>query len=328
MSVTSGQELEGSQEVSRRDFLKLCSLMLGGLVLPLSFTSPVEAAGGASNQAASIPQTYFQWQNEFLSKTIYPMREQKLRDVLIYYMEIDVWSQYKDQDINDLKTEVYEYKQAWEVDAAAAQRQYASLRDYFLKSDVRVYYYNFQPIDEDVLKEINNLHALFVRWPKDIRGETSFVDDKIKYWVRRLDSIHERIKSLARRHAGMNPAHPKYIPEGEALNCLENTTLAMAEQEMDKLRAFRTTYDKIEQRKWDWFRLSQSDPNFKIPEAEFIIKYPPERRITVRDIAYWKVEQYTKSLAKKNQYELLDIINQRFHREPKRFPLWLQYMII
>ena len=42
---------------------------------------------------------YFQWQNEFLCKTIYPMREQKLRDFLVYYMEVDIWAQYKGKDI-------------------------------------------------------------------------------------------------------------------------------------------------------------------------------------------------------------------------------------
>ena len=30
------------------------------------------------------------------------MREVKLRDFLIYYMEVDVWAQYKDKDINAL----------------------------------------------------------------------------------------------------------------------------------------------------------------------------------------------------------------------------------
>ncbi len=38
---------------------------------------------------------YFQWQNDVLCKTIYPMREPKLRDFLVYYMEIDIWKQYK-----------------------------------------------------------------------------------------------------------------------------------------------------------------------------------------------------------------------------------------
>jgi hypothetical protein len=102
----------------------------------------------------------------------------------------------------------------------------------------------------------------------------------------------------------------------------------MAEQELDRLRAFLATYDKIEERKWAWYNLSKNDPNFNVPEARFITKYPADKPITIRNIAYWKIEEYTKSIATKNQYELLDIINQRFRREPKRFPPWLQYMII
>jgi hypothetical protein len=328
MQDTSGQEAEDVQGVSRRDFLKLCSLMIGGLVLPPSFTNTFEPARAKSNQTAFIPQTSFQWQNEFLCKTIYPMREQKLRDVLIYYMEVDVWSQYKDKDVNALKDELYEYKKAWELNAAAAQQEYAWLRNYFLTMDVRGYYSNFHPIDEEVLTELNNLHALFTSWPKDIRGERSFVEGIITYWEPHIKIIRDWIKSRTRRHQGMNPAHPKYIPEGEELKFKESTTLPMAEQEMDKLRAFLATYDKIEERKLAWYKLSKNDPNFKIPEAAFITKYPPEKQITIRDIAYWKVEEYTKSIAKKNQYELLDMINQRFRKEPKRYPPWLQYMLV
>jgi hypothetical protein len=298
------------------------------VVLPHFLTGTIEAAHAASNKAPFNPQTYFQWHNEFLCKTIYPMREQKLRDVLIYYMEVDVWSQYKDKDVNDLKDELYEYKKAWELDAAAAQQEYAWLRNYFLTREVRGYYANFHPIDEAQLTEINNLHALFVSWPKDIRGERGFVDGVIKYWEPRIKRIRDWIKSRARRHQGMNPAHPKYIPEGEELKFKESTTLAMAEQEMGRLRAFLATYDKIEERKWAWYKLSQNDPNFKMPEAAFITTYPPEKQITIRDIAYWKVEEYTKSVAGKNQYELLDMINQRFRKEPKRYPPWLQYMIV
>jgi hypothetical protein len=256
------------------------------------------------------------------------MREQKLRDVLIYYMEVDVWSQYKDQDVNALKDELYEYKKAWELNAAAAQQEYAWLRDYFLTMDVRGYYSNFHPIDEVELTEINNLHALFTSWPKDIRGERSFVEGVITYWKPRIQLIHDWIKSRTRRHQGMNPAHPKYVPEGEELKFKESTTLPMAEQEMDRLRAFLVTYDKIEERKYAWSKLAKSEPNFKTPEAVFVMTYPPEKQITIRDIAYWKVEEYTKSIAKKNQYELLDMINQRFRKEPKRYPPWLEYMIV
>jgi hypothetical protein len=42
----------------------------------------------------------------------------------------------------------------------------------------------------------------------------------------------------------------------------------------------------------------------------------------------WKVEEYARSLEGKDQYQLLTEIRQRFDREPKRFPYWLQYMVV
>ncbi len=328
MLEPSAQEAIDAQGISRRDFLKFCSLMIGSLALPRNFASTLEQALAAPKRAP-VPQPYFQWQNEFLCKTIYPMREVKLRDFLIYYMEVDVWSQYKDKDINALTNEVDAYKKAWEANAAAAQKEYVTLRDYFLMWDVRVDYSKFQPLDEAELTEINNLHALFAQsWPKDIRGERSFVESMIANWVLHRNRIRDWIKSRKRRHEAMDRTHPKYIPEGEELELKAGATLPMAEQEMGQLRAFLATYDKIEERKLAWYRLSKSDPNFKTPEAEFLAKYPPEQQVTIRDIAYWKVEEYTKSLARKNQYELLDMISQRFQKEPERFPQWLQYMVV
>jgi len=52
---------------------------------------------------------YFQWQNEVLLKTIYPLREMKLRDFLVYCKEIDLWAEYKDKKIEALQAEVTAY---------------------------------------------------------------------------------------------------------------------------------------------------------------------------------------------------------------------------
>jgi hypothetical protein len=329
MQDTSKKQAVDVQGVSRRDFLKFCSLAIGALALPRAYGRTIEQALAEQIRAPIFPQLYFQWQNEFLCKTIYPMREAKLRDFLIYYMEVDVWSRYKDKDINSLANEVEEYKNAWEKNAGAAQKEYISLRDYFFKKDVREDYSKFQPIDEVELTEINNLHALFAEsWPKDIRGERSFVEGIIENWVLHRRGIREWIKSRKRRHEAMDPSHVKYAVEGMELDFKETVTLPMAEQEMEQLQAFLATYDKIEQRKLAWYRLSKSNPNFKTPEAEFLAKYPPEQQVTIRDIAYWKIEEYTKSIATKNQYELLDMIYQRFQKEPMRFPPWLQYMVV
>jgi hypothetical protein len=272
---------------------------------------------------------YFQWQNEVLCKTIYPMREPKLRDFLLYYMEVDLWKQYKDKDIATLKADVDAYTQAQEAAAITAYKSYSSLRGYFMQKDVRGYYLKFKPINEVELTEINNFHAVFIEsWPKDIRGERSFVEGQMQFWVNHRNMHREAVKSKRRRVENMDPAHPKKPVETQELAAMENVTLPMAEQELDQLRAFLATYDKIEQRKLAWYKLSKNDPSFQPSEAEFLVQYKPEQPVTVRDIAVWKAEEYKASLEKKNQYELLDEAHQRFVKEPKRFPYWLQYMVV
>ena len=273
--------------------------------------------------------TYFQWQNEVLCKTIYPMREPKLRDFLTYYMEIDIWKQYKDKDIAALKMDVDAYIKAQELEVITAYKSYSSLRKYFMFNDVRNYYLKFKPVDEAELAEINNFHALFIQsWPRDIRGERSFVESQIQFWINHRNMIRDWVKSRARRLENMAPDHPRKAPETQELELKKNSTLPMAEQELEQLRSFLATYDRIEQRKLAWYKLSKSDPNFKTPEANFLVHYVPERPVTVRDIAQWKVEEYKASLEKKNQFELLEEVYQRFKNEPKRYPLWLQYMVV
>ncbi len=272
---------------------------------------------------------YFQWQNEVLCSTIYPMREPKLRDFLLYYMEIDIWKQYKDKDIASLKTEVDAYTKAQELAAIGAYKSYSSLRGYFLTKDVRGNYLKFKPVDEAELTEINNFHALFIQsWPKDIRGEKSFVEGQIQYWVNHRNMHRDWVKSRKRRLEVMAPEHPKRTIETEELKQKESSTLPMAERELDQLRAFLATYDKIEQRKLAWYKLSKNDPNFEPSEAEFLVEYKPDQPVTVKDIAMWKAEEYKASLENKKQPELMEEIHQRFKKEPQRYPYWLQYMVV
>lgn len=272
---------------------------------------------------------YFQWQNEILCKTIYPMREPKLRDFLIYYMEIDVWKQYKGRDIATLKTEVDAYLSAQDAAAVTAYKSYKVLREYFQVKDVRNYFTKYRPIDEAELTEINNFHAMFIdSWPKDIRGERSFVEGQIQYWLQRRNMLRDLVRSKARRVENMAPDHPKRPIEAKELEQKQNITLPMAEQELEQLRAFLKTYDKIEQKKLAWYKLQKSDPNFKTPEADFLVHYAPEKTVTIQDIAAWRVEEYKASLEKKRQYELLEEIYQRFKKEPNRYPYWLQYMVV
>jgi hypothetical protein len=272
---------------------------------------------------------YFQWQNEILCETIYPMREEKLRDFLVYFQEIDLWKEYKDKG-DDLTKDIQEYTEAKRLAAAAGYKQYKSMHDYFMRPDARAEYLEYKPLDEDELAEINKLHDTFITyWPKDIRGEKNFVQMQIQSWNNHYRLVKNRIASRQRRQAAMDPNHPKYAPEKAELHLWESVTLPMAEHELDQLHAFLDTYDDIEKRKLDWYWMEKRGQAPEgMTEAEFLVQYEPENPPTARDIAIWKAQAYEKSLERKNQYELLDEIHQRFMREPERYPLWLQYMVV
>ena len=271
---------------------------------------------------------YFQWQNEILCKDIYPMREAKLRDFLVDFKEIDLWAEYKNK--TDLTKDIQEYAQAQKLAAAGAYKMYSSMRDYFMQPDVRAYYLKFKPVDEAELAEINRLHGIFISsWPKDIRGEKSFVQMQIQSWTNHRNLLSDRIKSRQRRQAAMDPNHPKYAPEKQELQLWENVSLPMAEQELDKLRDFLATYDNIEKRKLEWYWMQKRGQAPEgMSEAEFLVQYNPKSTPTAKDVAIWKAQTYEESLKKKNQYQLLEEIRQRFVKEPSRYPLWLQYMVV
>jgi len=135
---------------------------------------------------------YFQWQNEFLCKTIYPMRLQKLRDFLSYYKEVDLWAEYKNKDIAALKADVQAYESGQENARITEFKVYSSLRRYFITADARGHYLKYKPIDEVELAEINKMHQFFVTsWPKDIRGERSFIKMRIDSWVNHINLLKD-----------------------------------------------------------------------------------------------------------------------------------------
>ena len=328
MHNTQEQRATVSRGLSRRDFLKLSTLTMGFLAIPHPVTDILQQTLTPSQSAPYKLKLNFQWQNEFLCKTIYPMREVKLRDFLRYYQEADVWLNYKGKDLATLKKEVDAYKKDWESTAMAAYKEYTSMRDYLMKRDVRSDYYSFKPIDEAELTEINNFHVSVAQsWPNDIRNERTTVESMVQKWELHRDQILEWITARESRHKAMDPAHPKYIEEGKELLAKQTVTLPMAQQELAQLRAFLKTYDKVEKRKREWYDLSRN-PDFKTPEAEFLTKFPPGQEVTLQDLAHWRMEEFTQSLADKNQFELLDLIQQRFKKEPKRYPAWLQYMVV
>jgi len=105
---------------------------------------------------------YFQWQNEFLCKTIYPMRVTKLRDFLIYYKEVDLWMEYKDKNISTLTADVKAYEDGMDLARITAFKGYNSLKNYFMTKDIKGFFVKYKPIDEEALALIQKNHDLFI----------------------------------------------------------------------------------------------------------------------------------------------------------------------
>ena len=234
----------------------------------------------------------FQWQNPILLKDIYPMRIQKLRDFLIFYTEADLWAEYKNKDISTLVADVTEYEDGMDMARAAELKTYLSLKNYFMTKDVKGFFVKYSPIEEEALALIQKNHDLFISaWPKDIRGERGFVQMRIQSFITQLGFLRDRIRYLQRQLEGMLPDHPNR-PKVEAEYNLKNgSALPMVLEEMEKLREFDATYDKLGGPKLEWYKLTKADPNYKITEEEFLVNYDPKIPVMVKAIVRLKVEQ-------------------------------------
>lgn len=272
---------------------------------------------------------HFQWQNPILLKDIYPMRLTKLKDFLIFFKEADLWAEYKNKDISTLSADVTEYEKGMDNARAAEFKKYTTLKSYFMTKDVKDFFVKYKPVEEEAMALIQKNHDLFVAsWPKDIRGERSFIQMRIESFKTQLGFLRDRIRYLQRQLDGMVAEHPNRTKVETEFKLKNESALPMLLEEMEKLRQFDETYNKVEAPKLEWYKLTKADPNFKTSEEEFLANYDPKTPVTVKDIVRLKAEQYTKTLEGKDQYQLLADIRARFEKEPKRFPLWLRYMVV
>jgi len=191
---------------------------------------------------------YFQWQNEILLKTIYPMRKTKLCDFLIFYQEIDLWNEYKQKSTAELQAEMSDYQAAQVQLIEAAIVEYTARRDYFLKTEVKSELAQAAALDPDEMRKINQLHSQFaIYFPKlggDVRKEKYFVAQQVSNWEIHRNEVLKRL-AQARRRVTLVIEQQKIAAQKE-VDKLENGTSQLAEAELQKLRAFLASFGKIE----------------------------------------------------------------------------------
>ncbi|HEX5941616.1 MAG TPA: hypothetical protein VFY66_05030, partial [Anaerolineales bacterium] len=205
---------------------------------------------------------YFQWQNPTLLKTIYPRRNRKLADFLIYCKEIDLWEEYKDKDIDDLAEEVKTYVAERDRAVMTAYKAYKTEYDYFTMGDVRTAYMGkYKLKDEKELAPIQEMHRVFKdSLPKrqDVRKEKNFVAYYVSAWQERVRRLEEEVTRLERRLAIIHPEHKERPVTAQALQKLKDVTLPLMQEERQRLLHFLSTYNKIEKRKLEFHKATES----------------------------------------------------------------------
>ena len=196
---------------------------------------------------------YFQWQNEVLLNTIYPLREMKLRDFLVFFYEIDTWAQYKPKTMADLKNEEAAYRTSQTQIWAEAYDTTQALKDYFLKPDVTEDYKKKYPdLDLVQMKKINDLHLLFKTYfPKitNVLNERSFLTQRITPWETARKEIVRLISENQRKLRNMGPTWARKAAVEQETKKMQEVTLKMADDELNKLYAFLSASMRIENRR-------------------------------------------------------------------------------
>ena len=201
---------------------------------------------------------YFQWQNEALLKTIYPLRTMNLRNALEYYMEIDIWNQLKNKKVEDMPREVAAYHAKKATVIRQANQDYDSLKSYFYETEIEPE--EAKLLDENMLGKIEALHDAFKKYYEgytDPFRQSYFITQRLATLDKDRKDLDKRVSTQLRRLnivKEMNSKDTKKIAtEEEALEKLRRTQ-PVFEERRKKLVELISAFGKLEGRKKDFIK--------------------------------------------------------------------------
>jgi hypothetical protein len=196
---------------------------------------------------------YFQWQNEFLLKTIYPLREMKLRDFLIFYQEIDLWAEYKGKSLSNMQNEVEAFRETQTRLWSEAYDLTQKFKEEFIAPTVAEDYRKKYPnLDPELHRRSTLLFSTFKTYfprIKSVENERYFLTQRISEWEITRKWVAKQVERLQRDLRNM-PATWVHRPQREqTLAALEKHSLPMADEVLDKMYAFLSATAKVEKRR-------------------------------------------------------------------------------
>ena len=198
---------------------------------------------------------YFQWQNEVLEKMIYPLRLMKLRHVLEYYMEIDLWKEYKDKKPEDLADDITRYHARKKEVISRAVKDFNDLLAYFMEAFVPQVQ-PAKPVDEKVLAKVRALHNTFKTYflsIKDARKESYFISQRLEELDKARIQLDKDIASQMRYLNGVKsiPNNPNLAKAIQLLAMVQNCQ-PILEAERIQLKELVSAHEKLAKRKMDF----------------------------------------------------------------------------
>ncbi len=190
---------------------------------------------------------FYQWQNEHLLQTIYPLREMKLRDFLIHFQEIDTWAAYKDKTIADISDEIAAFKASQAKLVTSLQTEFDDGITYFQGNSIQFDEgEKLAAADPAILEKLKQEHASFDKYFMDYDSsirQRIYIDR----YMHRLEDIRKEMQSeITRNDRNIRnvPQSSRVVHWKEIIDTL-NLTLPILDAELNRLYAFASLFKEI-----------------------------------------------------------------------------------
>jgi len=253
---------------------------------------------------------FFQWQNPALRQTIYPFREKKLKDFLLYYREIDLFREKSSGPVDPkISASLIQEITRTETELTLAKVKKGeieqSIKSLALKHRALL---SSEPVRKLTQKKVN------------LQIKFSELDSKRKTFERQVEWY--------RKFAPEHPYFDRWNNELQAVLPLYEAARASLQATVDEYNAAVAPFEIETKALQD----QSKELVMKIKDLGEALKNLPrldaQGAVTPNAAIRWQIIQYEHELSKLNHDQLLEKVLERFDAEPQRFPKWLRYMVV
>ncbi len=253
---------------------------------------------------------HFAWQNPFLRATIYPFRNEKLRDFLATYYEVDLWRQYRSQSPDAEKV-------------AQVRQAYAQINDLLAEAKLELQ------------------HAQAAMKVLEAQHRKLLTSEPVRLLQRQKDLLLQKRKDLEARMLPFERQvdwYQRFAPEHPYLQKWEYELSKLATPMQEILDALNLVEQQLEAQLADYRAVQRSLESTVTRALETIARETirlqqlpplgPSGEVTNRVWVQWEVARYRRELEALEHDALVQRVVDFFDAQKDRFPTWLKYMVL